>query len=58
MGLSVKVGQLAEQSEALVDLLARELLQPLGAKALHRKRAHHAAVKHGSSKSARSEFAL
>ena len=30
----------------MIDLFARQLLQPLGSKALHRKRAHHAAVEH------------
>ena len=32
---SVKVSQLAEQHEAVVDFLACELLQALGAKTLH-----------------------
>ena len=57
-GLSVKVRQLAEKDEAVVDLLAGELLQPLGAKALARKRAHHAAVKHGAPKGGRRELGL
>ena len=37
MGFSVKVRQLAEEVETLVDLLARKLLQPLGAELLHSK---------------------
>ena len=34
IGASVKVSQLAENVEALVNLLARKLLQALGSKAL------------------------
>src|SRR5271157_6404423 len=56
MGLSVKVGQLAKEDEAVVDLLAGELLQPLGAKALAGERTHHAAVEHGASEGGRGEF--
>ena len=37
IGCSVKVRQLAEEVEAVVDLLARELLQALGAEALARQ---------------------
>ena len=37
MGCSVKVGQLAEEGEAVVDLLAGELLEALGAESLHRE---------------------
>ncbi len=55
---SVKVRQLAEDVEALVDLLARELLQALGAEALAGKRAHHAAVEHGAAEGAGCELGL
>src|ERR1035438_2706642 len=58
MGFSVNVSQLAEESEAVVDLLAGKGLQPLGAKALACERAHHAAVKHGAAIGGRSEFGL
>src|ERR1039458_10675755 len=57
-GLSVKVRQLAEENEAVVNLLARELLQPFGAKALARKRTHHAAVEHGAPIGSRSDLRL
>jgi len=57
MGFSVKVGQLAEEHKAVVDLLAGELLQPLGAKTLAGERAHHTAVEHGAAEGGRSEFA-
>ncbi len=35
IGSSVKVGQLAEQIEAVIDFLARQLLQAFGSKALN-----------------------
>src|ERR1035441_5625128 len=57
MGLSVKVSQLAENGEAVVDLFARELLQPLGAEALASEGTHHAAVEHGAAEGGWSEFA-
>src|ERR1700733_11559001 len=44
---SVKMRKLTEESEALIDLLSRERLHTLCPEALHRKRAHHAAIKHG-----------
>src|SRR5450631_2001591 len=52
---SIKVSQLAELREAVVDLLPGELRNALGAKALYSKRAHHAAVEHCAAKGARSE---
>src|ERR1039458_3425512 len=58
MGFSVNVSQLAEEDEAVVDLLAGKRLQPLGAKAFARERAHHAAVKHGAAIGGRCEFGL
>ncbi len=45
--VSVKVRELAEESEALIDLLSRERLHLFRTEALHRKGAHHAAIKHG-----------
>src|SRR3984885_5492983 len=44
---SVKMRKLTEESEALIDLLSRERLHTLCTETLHRKRAHHAAIKHG-----------
>src|ERR1700722_9528195 len=44
--MSVQVRQLAKKLEALFDLVAREMLQALGAKALDGERAHDAAVEH------------
>src|SRR5271157_2074607 len=58
MGLSVKVGQLAEEDESVVDLLAGEFLEALGAKPLHRERAHDAAVEQGAPEGGRSELGL
>ena len=49
LDLSVKVSQLAELKETVVDLLPGELGNALGAKALHGKGAHDAAVEHGAS---------
>src|ERR1700733_13076453 len=43
---SVKMRKLTEESEALIDLLSRQRLHTLCTETLHRKRAHHAAVKH------------
>src|ERR1700728_1055506 len=48
---SVKMRKLAEESEALIDLLSRERLHTLCTETLHRKRAHHAAIKHSVLKS-------
>src|ERR1035437_5048920 len=56
--LSVKVGQLAEEDKAFVDLFAGELLKTLGAKALARKRTHHAAIEHSVAKGTRGERGL
>src|SRR5208283_2241093 len=58
MGFSVKVSQLAEQNETVVDLLTGKGLHPLGAKALAGERTHHTAVKHGAAEGGRSKFAL
>src|ERR1019366_9270875 len=58
MGCSVKVGQLAEEGEAVIDFLARELLEALGAEALHRERAHDAAIEHGAMIDGGGEFGL
>src|SRR5579863_5883555 len=58
MERSVKVRQLAEEDEALVDLLAGERLNALGAKALDREGAHYAAVEHGAAEGGGGEFAL
>src|SRR5271165_5464135 len=44
---SVKMRKLAEESEALINLLSRERLHPFRTKALHRKGAHDAAIEHG-----------
>src|SRR5438270_353251 len=44
----LKVRDPPEKIEALVNLLARQVLQPTGAEALHREGAHHASVKHRS----------
>src|SRR5205814_10459975 len=45
--VSVKVGELTEESEALIDLLSRERLHLFRTKALHRKGAHDTAIEHG-----------
>src|ERR1700733_14780865 len=45
--VSVKVGELTEESEALIDLLSRERLHLFRTEALHRKGAHDAAIEHG-----------
>src|ERR1035438_2255893 len=57
LGFSIKVSQLAEEDEAVVDLPAGELLQPLGAEALASEGTHHAAVEHGAPEGGRSELA-
>src|SRR5580698_4345371 len=44
---SVKVRELTDESETLIDLLSRERLHPFRTEALHRKGAHYATVKHG-----------
>src|SRR5882757_4207524 len=41
-----KVRDLAEELEALIDLLLGDVLQALRAEALHSKRTHHAAIEH------------
>src|SRR5580698_4174430 len=53
-----KVGQLAEECEALIDLLTGDLLQPLGAEALDGERAHDASVEHGVAEGGRCELFL
>src|SRR3984957_2958273 len=58
MGRSFKVGELAEEVEAVVDLLPGEPLQPLRAEAFHRKRTHHPSIKHCTAKHCRSYFTL
>src|ERR1700733_10975157 len=45
--VSVKVGELTEESEALIDLLSRERLHLFRTEALHRKGAHDTAIEHG-----------
>src|ERR1035438_4655296 len=55
---SVKVRQLTEENEAVVDFLARQGLQPLCAEAFDCEGTHHAAVKHGSAKGGRVELGL
>src|ERR1700759_3133646 len=45
--VSVKVGKLTEESEALIDLLSRERLHLFRTEALHRKGAHDTAIEHG-----------
>src|ERR1700722_17148427 len=55
---SVKMRELAEESEALIDLLSRERLRPLRAEALHRKGAHHAAIEHGAFEALHSDLGL
>ena len=47
IGCSVKVRQLAEELEAVIDFFARKLLQALGAEALDGEGAHDAAIEHG-----------
>src|ERR1019366_10492106 len=54
----VQMRQLAEDLKPLIDLFARERLQPFRAKALHRERAHHAAVEHGVFQYAAADLAL
>ena len=58
IAFSVKVSQLAEFEEAVVNLLPGELGDSLGAKALNGKRAHHAAIEHGVFVSSRRQVGL
>src|SRR5579884_1186830 len=46
----VKVRNLPEEIEAVVNLLSRGALQPLGAEAFHGEGAHHAAIEHRAAK--------
>src|SRR5215472_18446737 len=55
---SVDVRQLAEDLVTFLDLLARQLLQPFGAKSLDGKRAHHAAIEHGAFEDVARELVL
>src|ERR1700677_2841098 len=48
---SVKMRELAEESEALIDLLSRERFHAFRPKTLHRKGTHYAAIKHSVLKS-------
>src|ERR1700679_169132 len=50
----VKVGDLPEQVESLVDLLPRHILQALGSEAFDRQRTHDATIEHGRTKDRRS----
>ena len=50
--------ELAEESEALIDLLPRELLHLFRTEALHRKGAHDAAVEHGEFEGMQGDFRL
>src|SRR5262249_43832619 len=54
----VDVRQLAEDLVTLFDLLARELLQALGAESFDGKRTHHAAVEHGALEDVAGELVL
>src|SRR5580658_8819303 len=56
--VSIKMRELAEDREPLLDLFAGEMLQALGAEALHGEGAHHAAVEHGSLEDLRRQFGL
>src|SRR6266513_1570961 len=52
------MSQIAEDTEAIFDLRAREGEESLGAEALDGERAHHAAVKHRALKDRGREFGL
>src|SRR5258708_40140240 len=58
IGCSVKVGQLTEERKAVIDFLARELLQAFCAEALDCKGTHDAAVEHGVAVGGWSELGL
>ena len=54
----LKVRDLPEKIEALVNLLPRYILQTFGSEALNCKRTHHAAVEHRRTKHGRGQFRL
>ena len=55
---SVKVCELAEEDEAVVDFFAGEGLDALGAEALNGEGTHDAAVEHGAAEGGRGELRL
>src|ERR1700694_2001282 len=55
---SFQMGQLAEDLKAGVNFFAGEQLQTLGAKALDRKRSHHAAVEESAFQDFAAQFSL
>src|ERR1700761_9230890 len=55
---SIKMRKLAEESEALIDLLSRERLHLFRTEALHSKGAHDTAIEHGLFKGLQGDFGL